>query len=63
MPETMLNTLSLLNATLQSTADGILVVDSAADKAFNGVCSNVAYSESIINSRDDDKAIMFVWIS
>jgi len=60
--DTMLNTLSLLNATLQSTADGILVVDSAGKiEAFNRKFVQMwRIPESIINSRDDDKAIMFV---
>jgi len=60
--DTMLNTLSLLNATLQSTADGILVVDSVGKiEAFNRKFVQMwRIPESIINSRDDDKAIMFV---
>jgi diguanylate cyclase (GGDEF)-like protein/PAS domain S-box-containing protein len=54
--------LSLLDATLQSTADGILVVDSeGAIVSFNQKFQEMwRIPDEIVESRDDDKAIGFV---
>jgi PAS domain S-box-containing protein len=55
-------TLSLLNATLESTADGILVVDREGKiESFNQRFVQMWHiTESIIASRDDDQALAFV---
>ncbi|MDD5761928.1 MAG: PAS domain S-box protein [bacterium] len=55
-------TLALLNATLDSTADGILVVDGAGKIAtFNRRFLDMwRIPEEIVASRDDDRAISFV---
>ena len=55
-------TLALLNATLESTADGILVVDAAGKIAtFNRRFLEMwRIPEEIVASRDDDRAISFV---
>ncbi|MBI1722449.1 MAG: EAL domain-containing protein [Gemmatimonadetes bacterium] len=56
------NTLSLLTATLESTADGILVVDNEGKIAtFNRRFVEMWHiPEDIIASRDDNRAIAFV---
>jgi two-component system cell cycle sensor histidine kinase/response regulator CckA len=60
--EEIKRTLSLLNATLESTADGILVVDREGKiESFNRKFSQMWHiPESIIASRDDDQALGFV---
>ena len=60
--EEIKHTLSLLNATLESTADGILVVDREGKIAsFNRKFAQMWHiPESIIVSRDDDQALAFV---
>ncbi|MBI4418124.1 MAG: PAS domain S-box protein [Ignavibacteriales bacterium] len=60
--ENLKQTLSLLSATLDSTADGILVVDRngriiSANKKFGSMWRLPA---EIIDSRDDDKALAYV---
>jgi two-component system, sensor histidine kinase and response regulator len=56
------NTLSLLNATLDSVADGILVVDQGGKiVGFNRKFVQMwQIPESIIESRDDERALGFV---
>ena len=56
------STLSLLNATLESTADGILVVDTGGKiVSFNRKFAQMwRIPESIIASRDDNQALAFV---
>ncbi|MGH8975169.1 MAG: putative bifunctional diguanylate cyclase/phosphodiesterase, partial [Acidimicrobiia bacterium] len=56
------DTLSLLNATLDSTADGILVVDGDGRiRSFNRKFVEMwGLSESLLASGDDDEAISFV---
>ena len=60
--ETLAGSVSLLQATLESTADGILVIDDAG-KIVN---SNQRFAEmwripdEVITSRDDDQALAFV---
>ena len=60
--ENLKNTLSLLNATLESTADGILVVNAQGKIAsFNQrFVSMWQIPESIIATRDDNQALAFV---
>jgi PAS domain S-box-containing protein len=60
--EEIKHTLSLLNATLESTADGILVVDRQGKiESFNRKFVQMWHiPESIIWSRDDDQALAFV---
>ena len=55
-------TVSLLNATLESTEDGILVVDTSGKIAiFNRKFQEMwGIPEEILASRDDDRAISFV---
>lgn len=55
-------TLSLLNATLESTADGILVVDTHGKVTnFNRkFCEFWSIPETLISSNDDNKLIAFV---
>jgi len=56
------NTISLLNATLESTTDGILVVDREGKMTnFNKRFVSMWHlPESIVNSRDDNQALAFV---
>jgi len=60
--EKLRNTLSLLSATLESTADGILVVDKAGKiSSFNQKFVRMwNIPEHIIASRNDEKALTFV---
>jgi len=60
--EEIKSTLSLLNATLESTADGILVVDTGGKiVSFNRKFAQMwRIPESIIASRDDNQALAFV---
>ena len=60
--EKIKQTLSLLNATLESTADGILVVDSEGKiESFNRKFVQMWHiPESIIASQSDDQALAFV---
>jgi PAS domain S-box-containing protein len=60
--EEISHTLSLLNATLESTADGILVVDREGEiESFNRKFVQMWHiPESIIASQDDDQALAFV---
>jgi PAS domain S-box-containing protein len=60
--ENLRNTVSLLNATLESTEDGILVVDTSGKIAiFNRKFQEMwRIPEEIVASRDDDRAISFV---
>ncbi len=60
--EEIKHTLSLLNATLESTADGILVVDREGKiESFNRKFVQMWHIPgSIIASRDDDQALAFV---
>jgi two-component system cell cycle sensor histidine kinase/response regulator CckA len=60
--EEIKHTLSLLNATLESTADGILVVDREGKiESFNQKFVQMWYiPESIIASQNDDQALAFV---
>jgi PAS domain S-box-containing protein len=60
--EEIRRTLSLLNATLESTADGILVVDRAGRiESFNRKFVQMWHiPKSIIASQDDDRALAFV---
>jgi PAS domain S-box-containing protein len=60
--EELKHTLSLLNATLESTADGILVVDREGKiESFNRKFAQMWHiPEPIIASRDDDRALAFV---
>jgi PAS domain S-box-containing protein len=55
-------TVSLLRATLDSTADGILVVDNAGKiESFNQRFAEMwNIPESVLTSRDDDRALAFV---
>ena len=56
------NTLSLLDATLDSTMDGIIVVDHAGKiESFNRKFLDMwGIPETIVASRDDDQALAFV---
>jgi diguanylate cyclase (GGDEF)-like protein/PAS domain S-box-containing protein len=56
------NTISLLNATLESTTDGILVVNREGKMvSFNKRFVTMWHiPESIVNSRDDNQALAFV---
>ena len=56
------HTLSLLSATLDSTADGILVVDSGGSiSSFNHRFVELwGLPESVLATRDDDRALQFV---
>ena len=60
--EEIRHTLSLLNATLESTADGILVVDRVGKiESFNQKFVQMwRIPKSIIASQDDDQALAFV---
>ncbi len=60
--EQLKNTLSLLNATLESTADGILVVDREGRiSSFNKKFVQMWHiPETIIEARNDDEALAFV---
>jgi PAS domain S-box-containing protein len=60
--EEIKHTLSLLNATLESTADGILVVDREGKiESFNLKFAQMWHiPESIIASQDDNQALTFV---
>jgi len=60
--EEVRHTLSLLNATLESTADGILVVDRVGKiESFNQKFVQMwRIPKSIIASQDDDQALTFV---
>jgi PAS domain S-box-containing protein len=60
--EEIKHTLSLLNATLESTADGILVVEREGKiESFNRKFAQMWHiPESVIASRDDDQALAFV---
>jgi PAS domain S-box-containing protein len=60
--EEIKQTLSLLNATLESTADGILVVDRKGKiESFNQKFVQMwNIPESVMASRDDDQALAFV---
>ncbi|MBM4349755.1 MAG: PAS domain S-box protein [Deltaproteobacteria bacterium] len=60
--EEIKHSLSLLNATLESTADGILVVDREGKiERFNGKFVQMwRIPESILASKDDDRALAFV---
>ncbi len=60
--EEIKSTLSLLNATLESTADGILVVDRGGKiVSFNQKFARMwGIPESVITSRDDNQALAFV---
>jgi PAS domain S-box-containing protein len=60
--EEIKSTLSLLNATLESTADGILVVDTGGKiVSFNRKFAQMWHiPDSIIASRDDNEALAFV---
>src|SRR4030043_1074278 len=60
--DTLRSTLSLLGATLESTADGILVVDSIGKiVTFNHKFIQMwQIPESVIESRNDDQALAFV---
>ena len=60
--EKLRNTISLLNATLESTADGIMMVDTSGKiSIFNRKFLEMwRIPEEIVASRDDDRAISFV---
>ena len=60
--EEIMNHLSLLNSTIESTADGILVVDRYGKmERFNRKFVQMwNIPESIAESRDDDKALSFI---
>ncbi len=60
--ENLMDTLSLLSATLESTADGIVVVDKTGKMiSFNQKFVQMwGIPESIMSSRNDDEALAFV---
>jgi len=60
--EGLKESLSLLEATLESTADGILVVDTRGNiKSFNRQFTDMwRIPESVLETKEDDKALSFV---